>query len=1259
MKKVNKILSVFLAILMVFSIIPMTSIEASAATLTQSQFDTKLSQVKSMYPHGSQKYEWSVNGSVVGWECHGYGRWISWYVWGVDFANGRGANWTLYKSTSSSTYIDSLVPGDVVRYRTSTSKAWNHTIFITGISGSTIYYTDCNSDGKNTIKWNQTVSKSTLAGYLKTSLYGSEAATYGYIAHYTPNTLLGGSTSCSCSTSYAGTYICTTSSLDLTIRSGHGSSYSAIGSIPPGATVEVTKASGTSSSDWAHVTYNGVSGYASMQYLTKKQAGQERDSKIYLRFSNSEYGNSVESVRTNERLYLCYEMFDANTGDAFDSYVTEGYSVKITIYKPDGSVAYTQTSYSDNGWIYIENYPEGDYTGEAVFTWESGTSQTFYRYAEIVYEPRVTPSVSDVQLSITGTNSKTISISYSGATKSDYIYMDCTTSGDCFGYDWGEWNDGVMSMTITGIRAGQGVITLELRDYDTDELLATEKVYVTVVAPTYTVSYNANGGTGAPSSQTKYHNTTLTLSSTKPTQTGYTFLGWSTSSSATSATYSSGGNFTSNANTTLYAVWKANTYTVKYNANGGTGSMSNSSHTYDVSKALTSNTFVRTGYTFLGWSTSSTATSATYTNGQSVKNLTSTDGGTVNLYAIWSKNPTTSYTLSYNANGGTGTPTSQTGYTSYTISSTVPTRFGYTFLGWSTSSTATSATYEPNDTITLTTNTTLYAVWKSATTLSVGTSYSANVDFANQEVYYAFTPSSSGEYTFESTGSVDSRVYVYNTSGTEIGYDDDSSDEGTNFKLSLNLTSGAKYYIKVRAYSNYTGTINFNITGKYTISYNANGGTGAPSSQTKIHGVTLTLSSITPMRTGYTFIGWSTSSTATSATYQPSGRFTTNANTTLYAVWSKNPATSYTLSYNANGGTGAPSSQTGSTTYTISNTTPDRTGYVFLGWSKSSSATAASYQPGDSITITSNTTLYAVWKADTSTLVVNSTYNATISSGGEMKYYTFTPSSSGKYVIYSTADEDTKVFLYNSSGTELDSDDDGGDGNNFRLEYNLTAGTTYRFGIKYWSSSKTGTIPFTFGRVYTVLYNANGGTGAPSSQSKDYGAPLTLSDDTPTKEGHTFLGWSTSSTATSAAYSAGGSFTTNANTTLYAVWRANGTSDPENSYGFEIKQPSRTTIRHKDGIKLHANVEGTAPAGSYVVWTASNGKFKTEEINGGDSLKIISNSNGKTTFTATLYSADGEVLAVDSIEMKSQAGFFDKIGSFFRSLFGTTKIYEN
>ena len=87
----------------------------------------------------------------------------------------------------------------------------------------------------------------------------------------------------------------------------------------------------------------------------------------------------------------------------------------------------------------------------------------------------------------------------------------------------------------------------------------------------YTITYNANGGSGAPGKQTKTHGVTLYLSATVPTRSGYTFLGWSTNNAATSASYLQGSGFTTNANTTLYAVWKINNgYTITYNANGGT-----------------------------------------------------------------------------------------------------------------------------------------------------------------------------------------------------------------------------------------------------------------------------------------------------------------------------------------------------------------------------------------------------------------------------------------------------------------------------------------------------------------------------------------------------------------------------------------------------------------------------------------------------------------------------------------------------------------
>lgn len=385
----------------------------------------------------------------------------------------------------------------------------------------------------------------------------------------------------------------------------------------------------------------------------------------------------------------------------------------------------------------------------------------------------------------------------------------------------------------------------------------------------YTVTFNANGGSGAPSSVTKYYGETVALPTTTPTRSGYTFSGWGTYSSDTSANYQPGSNYSSNSSSTLYAIWTANvpepeTYTVSYNANGGSGAPSAQVKTENVTLTLSSTKPTRSGYTFKGWSTSKTATSPTYYAGGSY-----TANASATLYAVWEQNAPTTYTVSYNANGGSGAPSSQTKThnVTLTLSSTKPTRSGYTFLGWSTSSTATSPTYYASGSYTANASATLYAVWSK------------------------------------------------------------------------------------------------NAPATYTVSFNANGGSGAPSSVTKTDGVTLYLPTTEPYRSNYEFLGWSTSSTATSPTYYAGGSFSRNANTTLYAVWEYSPET-YTVRYNANGGTGAPSSQT--KTYgvnlTLSSTIPSRSGYNFLGWSTSSTATSATYSAGGSYTANAGATLYAVWE---------------------------------------------------------------------------------------------------------------------------------------------------------------------------------------------------------------------------------------------------------------------------------------------------------
>lgn len=147
--------------------------------------------------------------------------------------------------------------------------------------------------------------------------------------------------------------------------------------------------------------------------------------------------------------------------------------------------------------------------------------------------------------------------------------------------------------------------------------------------PSYTVSYNANGGSGAPSSQTKWYGTNLTLSASKPSRTGYTFAGWNTNSSGTGTNYAAGATYTGNATLTLYAKWTPHTYTVSYNANGGSGAPGNQTKTYGVNLTLSSTKPTRTNYNFKGWSTSANGgvvynSGATYTNNSSVT-----------LYAVW------------------------------------------------------------------------------------------------------------------------------------------------------------------------------------------------------------------------------------------------------------------------------------------------------------------------------------------------------------------------------------------------------------------------------------------------------------------------------------------------------------------------------------------------------------------------------------------------------------------------------------------------
>ena len=165
----------------------------------------------------------------------------------------------------------------------------------------------------------------------------------------------------------------------------------------------------------------------------------------------------------------------------------------------------------------------------------------------------------------------------------------------------------------------------------------------------------------------------------------------------------------------------------------------------------------------------------------------------------------------------------------------------------------------------------------------------------------------------------------------------------------------------------------------FTVTFNANGGTDAPSNQTKKYNEALTLSEKTPKRTGYSFVGWATEANSFDVKYASGAKYTNNADVTLFAVWA---LAKCNVLFDFNGGEGNIQSMVTeyNNTTRIPNDSPSKIFHIywnsgsendeelssvvecsFLGWSLSKTSTSPDYKPGDQIRVTDDVILYAVW----------------------------------------------------------------------------------------------------------------------------------------------------------------------------------------------------------------------------------------------------------------------------------------------------------
>ncbi|OLA35351.1 MAG: hypothetical protein BHW38_00490 [Firmicutes bacterium CAG:321_26_22] len=426
----------------------------------------------------------------------------------------------------------------------------------------------------------------------------------------------------------------------------------------------------------------------------------------------------------------------------------------------------------------------------------------------------------------------------------------------------------------------------------------------------YTITFNSNDGTSV-ASQNVNAGEKLTEPST-PTKEGFTFDGWYEDS-----TFSKKFDFNTpiTDNMTLYAKWIENKYTLTFDANGGSGEMT------PIADLTGEYTIPANGFTapdgkkFKGWSLT--------TDGEIVTKVTMDKD--VKVYAIWEAIPVTTYTVTFDANGGSGEMTPKTDLTGeYTLPAngfTAPD--GKKFKGWSLTKDGEIVTKVIMDK-----DVKVYAIWEAipVTTYTVTFDTKGGNDIApvtvnaGEKVATPTTPVRDG-FTFDGW-------YVDDTYAIKYNFED---------SVTNNITLYAKW-----------------IENKYTVTFDANGGSGEMTPATDLTGeYTLPANKFTAP-SGKQFKGWSLTSNGEIVT-----KVDMTENKTVYAIWEDIPVVTYTLTFDANDGTGSMTPKTGLTgEYTLPpNKFTAPSGKQFKGWSLTTDGALIT-----KVDMTENKTVYAIWE---------------------------------------------------------------------------------------------------------------------------------------------------------------------------------------------------------------------------------------------------------------------------------------------------------
>ena len=619
-------------------------------------------------------------------------------------------------------------------------------------------------------------------------------------------------------------------------------------------------------------------------------------------------------------------------------------------------------------------------------------------------------------------------------------------------------------------------------------------------------------------------------------------------------------------NTTLTSRVTQNTYTVTYDyeTNGGTSATKETDKVdYGENIDLTP-TATKSGWTFVGWNTNKNATSGLSSLKMSNSNVT--------LYAIYRKEAKT-ITITFNKNGATSqTPSGSSANSANTLtqSCTIPAVYNNatqasscnitsptinassntpTVVGYNTSASATSSSWNQNTSKAVSANATYYAITrKDAVTLTA--KFNANGASLSSSSNQTCTLAATYNGKAQATSCTVTAPTITRSGYTIIGYNTSASSTSNNSSYNtsskvLTLTS-----------SNNNSTWYAVTSKKITITFDKNGASaiGSTSQSCTMYNTSascnVTSPSITASSNTPTVIGWSTAASTHSNQWSVNTAKAVSADDTYYAQTSK-AAKTITVTFNKNGSTsqtpsgGSANSNTTLTqscsiaatyngtaqattcnitspTITASSNTP-----TVVGYSTSSSATSSSWNHNTSKAVSSNATYYAITRKDAKTITVSFEKNGASSISNDSQSCTIAATYNG--TAQGTSCNITSPTITATSGFSV-------------LGWNTTAGSTSSAWTqntsKSFSSNTTYYAVTRSSSQYTATFNANGATIGSTSQScYRYNGASSCSVTTPsiTRSGFTITGWGTSASATTAAVKANASLSLTANKTYYAV----------------------------------------------------------------------------------------------------------------------------